>query len=65
MKPTKDQLDRYHQELEAFESDMLSKKPKREEFKYNFLYEKALLEWERAWICDRPNRPGYEFANND
>ena len=65
MKPTPEDLTNYYNKLKEFEQSMELKKPNPLDFVSIDAFNKALSEWNMAWFCDRPNKPGYEFANND
>lgn len=72
---SKERMDEYYAELEAFEKRMHEKKPRKEN--YGFMngmfpdeaseraYNNAYAEWDMAFSCDAPNMPGYYRANND
>lgn len=58
-------MEQYEKELSAFKSMMEAKKPKRENFQTQWEFEQALNAWNTEYWCDRPNKPGYKYANND
>ncbi len=71
---TKEQWDRYNQEMIDHETRMREKEPKK--FDYGFThgwpdreseqkFDKAYSEWHQAYFMDMPNKPGYYRANND
>jgi hypothetical protein len=55
----------YEHELARFEKLMQANKPVLETFATHEAYTKAFNEWQMAWFCDRPNKPGYYRATND
>lgn len=62
---TKEQWDKYYADLKAHEDYCESIKPKKEDYGIYQQYENALSEWHMKLFCDAPNKPGYDFANND
>lgn len=62
---TKEQWDAYEIERKAHEDHWQAKKPYRTQFATTAEYNKALSEWDMAYHCMAPNKPGYFRANND
>jgi len=65
MKPTKEQLDRYNNELFEHEQYCAKIKPKREDFETDDEFSAAMSEWFKIRFMDAPNEPGYYRSNND
>lgn len=59
------QWDVYYSRLEEHEKYMWSIKPIREEFDNEEKFKVAMTAWEMKDACERPNKPGYLYANND
>lgn len=58
-------MERYEKELASFNKIMQANKPHPETFATTQAYTQAYNEWQMAWSCDRPNKPGYYRAAND
>lgn len=55
----------YEERLKAHNEYYERCKPVREDFTSDKEYGYAMSAWQMNKICDAPNRPGYERANND
>lgn len=73
---TKEQWERYYDDLKAHENRCDKEKPKNTDYGYDSMfgfraeadrtaYNKAHANWEMMCSCDAPNKPGYYRANND
>lgn len=75
MKPTAEQWARYEADLKDHRARMQKLKPvqpdprmfqnEQDFIDYMDRYRREYAEWEKSFHMDAPNKPGYEFANND
>ena len=65
MKPTPKDWEEYYAQLLAYTKAKQSTKPRRHEYATIDEYRTALRQWDFEFHCDKPNPPGYQFANND
>lgn len=56
---------RYEKELEAHVQHMEDIKPLRENFDTDIDFERAMSNWQMEYAMNKPNEPGYFWANND
>lgn len=64
MKPTAAEWTKYYHELHAYSTRKQATKPRRYEYGTIEEFRIAMRQWEFEYHCDKPNPPGYEFANN-
>lgn len=74
-KTTPEQWERYYADLKSHEQHMDAKKPKEPnplDYPDEGLFMRAMAayrteksQWDMAYSCDAPNKPGYYRANND
>lgn len=57
--------EKYYSNLAEHEKYMESIKPNEEHFEDVKDYQKAMDEWHMDLVCNAPNKPGYQFSNND